>query len=125
MGRLDAEPRFLPGSLITLRRRCGKPGCRCARGDPPHETPALSYSERGRTKMLTLRPDEVAAVRAATTRYRGAVRELEAEARASLQALRAALMARRAVRAAPAEPPIRGRRTDASPSGTPAGGSRP
>ena len=54
-------PRVLPGSLITLRRKCGKPGCRCATGSP-HETPALSYSVGGRTKMLTLTPDEVPAV---------------------------------------------------------------
>lgn len=103
---LDAHPRVLPGSLITLRRRCGKRGCRCATG-PPHETPALSYSEGGRTRMLTLRPEEVPAVREATARYRGAVRALEAEARAALAAFRSAVMARRGAgdRAGRGEPP--------------------
>lgn len=76
-------PRVLPGSLITLRRKCGKATCRCATGEP-HETPALSYSVAGRTKMLTLRPDEVASVAAAVSRYRGAVDRLEVEARAEL-----------------------------------------
>lgn len=51
LARRDA-PRVLPGSLITLRRKCGKASCRCATG-APHETPALSYSVGGRTKMLT------------------------------------------------------------------------
>jgi len=91
------EPRVLPGSLITLRRKCGKPGCRCATGSP-HETPALSYSVHGRTKMLTLAPDEVPAVAAAVTRYRSAVKDLEAEARAELDALVAQVQARRASR---------------------------
>lgn len=77
------RPRVLPGSLITLRRKCGKPNCRCAAGEP-HETPALSYSVAGRTKMLTLRPDEVAAVAAAVARYRKAVNALEVEAQAEL-----------------------------------------
>ena len=80
------RPRVLPGSLITLRRKCGKPNCRCAGGEP-HETPALSYSVAGRTKMLTLRPDEVAAVAAAVARYRKAVNALEAEAQAELAEL--------------------------------------
>lgn len=77
------RPRVLPGSLITLRRKCGKPNCRCAAGEP-HETPALSYSVAGRTKMLTLRPGEVAAVAAAVARYRKAVNALEVEAQAEL-----------------------------------------
>lgn len=87
-------PRVLPGSLITLRRKCGKPSCRCATGDP-HESAALSYSVAGRTKMLTLRPDEVPAVARAVSRYRKAVTDLEAEARAELEDLVARVQARR------------------------------
>lgn len=88
-------PRVLPGSLITLRRKCGKPSCRCATG-APHETPALSYSLAGRTKMLTLSADEVPAVARAVSRYRKAVNDLEAEARAELEDLVARVQARRA-----------------------------
>jgi hypothetical protein len=90
-------PRVLPGSLITLRRKCGKANCRCASGEL-HETPALSYSVRGRTKMLTLTPEEVPAVRRAVTRYRKAVQDLEAEARAELDALVETTKARRSSR---------------------------
>ena len=90
-------PRVLPGSLITLRRKCGKASCRCAAG-ALHQTPALSYSVRGRTKMLTLSAEEVPAVRRAVTRYRKTVRDLEAEARADLEVLVASVQARRAAR---------------------------
>ncbi|MGH3952242.1 MAG: DUF6788 family protein [Pseudonocardiaceae bacterium] len=90
-------PRVLPGSLITLRRKCGKASCRCADGDP-HETPALSYSVAGRTKMLTLTEEEVPAVAEAVARYRETVKELEAEARAELAALLARVAQRRAQR---------------------------
>jgi hypothetical protein len=85
---------MLPGSLITLRRKCGKPGCRCATG-VPHETPALSYSVAGRTKMLTLTAEEVPAVAAAVARYRKTVNDLEAEARSELNVLVAQVQARR------------------------------
>lgn len=88
------RPRVLPGSLITLRRKCGKATCRCATGSP-HESPALSYSVGGRTKMLTLAPEEVPAVAAAVERYRKAVTALEVEARAELDELVARVQARR------------------------------
>lgn len=88
------RPRVLPGSLITLRRKCGKPNCRCVGGEP-HETPALSYSVAGRTKMLTLRADEVAAVAVAVARYRNAVNALETEAQGQLAELVARVQARR------------------------------
>jgi hypothetical protein len=81
-------PRLVRGSLITLRRRCGKPNCRCAEG-APHETPALSYSSQGRTHTVTLRPNDVAAVEAALERYAAARQRLEDEALAGIDALRA------------------------------------
>ncbi|MGH8934185.1 MAG: DUF6788 family protein [Egibacteraceae bacterium] len=96
MTRLDRpdQPRVLRGSLITLRRKCGKPRCRCVQG-APHETPALSYSVGGRTKMLTLQAADVPVVAAAVARYRKALAELEAEARAALEELRARIEAER------------------------------
>lgn len=87
-------PRVLPGSLITLRRRCGKPTCHCASGEP-HQSPALSYSVNGRSKMLTLRPDDVKVVSQAVARYHKAVGELEAEAYEELERLLHRLAARR------------------------------
>ena len=66
-----ARPLVLRGTLTTFRRRCGKPSCRCATGEP-HESPALTYTEGGRTKTMTLTPGEVAEVKAALARYQQA-----------------------------------------------------
>lgn len=92
--RSEPEPELLRGSLITLRRRCGKPNCRCVTGDP-HETPALSVSRGGRTHTLTLRDQDVAGVAQALERYQAARDRLEATAAAGLDALAARLAARR------------------------------
>lgn len=75
------------GSLITLRRKCGTPTCSCAKGRP-HETPALSYSIGGTTKMLTLRAQDVREVRAALKRYQKAVQTLERQALAGILTFR-------------------------------------
>ena len=81
-------PRLVRGTLITLRRRCGKPNCRCADG-VPHETPALSYSWQGRTRTVTLRSEDLPAVQAALACYAAARQRLEDEALAGIEALRA------------------------------------
>jgi hypothetical protein len=80
-------PLVVRGSIVTLRRRCGKRSCRCVDGDP-HETPALSYSVEGKTKMLTLSEAEVEEVKEALGRYEAARGELEARALAGIETLR-------------------------------------
>ncbi len=84
----------LRGTLTTSRRRCGKPNCRCASGDP-HESPALRFSEGGQYRTVTLTAADVGEIEAALARYEAARGELEAEADAGLARLRARLAARR------------------------------
>ncbi len=80
-------PRLLRGSLVVQRRRCGKANCRCAAGVDLHESPALSYSDHGRTRTLVLPVAEVAAVAASIERYRAAVAELDQAAQAGITTL--------------------------------------
>ncbi len=95
--RGSAQIQLLRGALFTLRRKCGKPTCRCATGEP-HETPALAYPAGGRTKTITLAHADVAAVRAALTRYAAARAELDGAADAGIAGLRSAIAASRARR---------------------------
>lgn len=78
--------RILRGSLIQLRRRCGKANCHCARGKP-HTTPALSYSRKGTTRILTLRSEYLPALRQALERHRQAEVALERKAAEGLRQL--------------------------------------
>lgn len=81
-------PVMLRGTLTRFRRRCGKPSCRCASGEP-HESPALMYREGGRTRIVTLTEADAVVVAAALERYERARAELEAAADAGIAALRA------------------------------------
>jgi hypothetical protein len=67
------------GTILQLRRCCGKPQCHCAEGEP-HISWALSYSEKGRTRMLTVRQEELPALRSDLARYRAAATALERQA---------------------------------------------
>jgi hypothetical protein len=75
------------GSVVTHRRRCGKATCRCADGEQLHESMVLSYTEGGRTRFLMLPAADVAAVQAATARYRAALAKVEAAGEAGRAAL--------------------------------------
>jgi Family of unknown function (DUF6788) len=80
-------PNMLRGSVVTHRRRCGKPNCRCADGEVLHERVVLSYSEASRTRFVTLPEETIEPVRRARERYRRARARLEREANAGLAVL--------------------------------------
>ena len=84
--KLPPVPSVLRGSLICLRRKCGKPNCRCLEGKA-HASPALSYSQRGQTRILTLPKAMVPQVRAAIRRYLQSHKRLERQANAGLRQL--------------------------------------
>jgi hypothetical protein len=97
VGRLANQDLFVRGTVITLKRKCGTPTCRCARHEP-HATPALSYSVGGSTKMLTFRPADLPMIRAALARYRKAQAELDKRALRGIAALRDEFTQQRASR---------------------------
>lgn len=80
-------PLVLRGSLITLRRKCGRPRCRCAHGDL-HETPALSLNVGGKTTIVTLRAEEIPEIRAALDRYHEARARLDQQVRTGVARVR-------------------------------------
>jgi len=85
--RRSPQGLMLRGSLIELRRRCGKAGCRCRQGEP-HTSPALSYSRKGKTHILTLPAEHVPGVKAGLKRYHQALRRLEKQAMHGIEALK-------------------------------------
>jgi len=51
MQKLHGLGHLLRGSLVELGISCGRPGCRCQRGEK-HRSTYLSLSLRGKTKMI-------------------------------------------------------------------------
>ena len=62
------EP-LLPGSLYTLRRKCGKPSCRCNHGEL-HASTVLSYRGQGRPRNLSPAAEHIEPLRNMTDPYR-------------------------------------------------------
>jgi hypothetical protein len=59
----------LAASLSKTHKVCGKPNCKCTRGDK-HEVYQLSWTDNGKRRSTHIRPDELDKVRAAVERYR-------------------------------------------------------
>lgn len=60
---------MVQGSFYLLRRRCGKPNCRCARGQL-HPAYVLTRSQAGKDRLYTVPRDQRAQVRKWAAEYR-------------------------------------------------------
>jgi hypothetical protein len=69
IGIFLADAPMRKGTVYTLRRKCSKPSCRCARGQL-HESLVLTASIAGKTRLWTIPKEEIDAVRRETERYR-------------------------------------------------------
>lgn len=87
----ETFPKTFGLALVEHGTRCGKPGCRCARGET-HPTAYLRWREDGRQRRRYVRRADLPAVRAAMARRRSehaAIRAELAESAAILRALKA------------------------------------
>lgn len=63
-----SEP-MVQGSFYLLRRKCGKPNCRCARGQL-HPAYVLTRSEAGKDRLYPVPKEQRAEVRKRAAEYR-------------------------------------------------------
>lgn len=57
---------LLPGSVYSLKRKCGKETCACSDGRALHKSIVLSTKENGKTKIRMLKPNEIEVARRLT-----------------------------------------------------------
>ncbi len=60
---------MVQGSFYLLRRKCGKPTCRCATGQP-HASWVLTRSEAGKDRIYSVPKEQRAQVRQWALEYR-------------------------------------------------------
>jgi hypothetical protein len=67
--RLQRSEPMVQGSFYLLRRKCGKPNCRCARGEF-HPAYVLTRSEAGKDRLYPVPKEQRAEVRKRAAEYR-------------------------------------------------------
>jgi hypothetical protein len=65
---LSSHP-LVKGTVYTLRRKCSKSSCRCARGEH-HETVVLTASIAGKTRLWTIPEERIEEIRQWAEHYR-------------------------------------------------------
>ena len=59
---------LVKGTVYEQRRKCGKPSCHCATGEP-HRSMILSRSEEGRTRLIAIPSGHLKDLQVLTGRY--------------------------------------------------------
>jgi len=59
---------MVKGTVYQQRRKCGKPNCACATGEP-HRTMILSRSQEGRTRLVSIAEGRLVDLQVLTERY--------------------------------------------------------
>lgn len=90
---------FIAASLVEVKRRCGNPRCKCARGEP-HRAHVLTRKVEGRTETVHVPKDRLQEVREWVEEYQRLKRLIRAETDACLALLRHHGHVRRAAAAA-------------------------
>ena len=74
--KADSLPKSIPGAVIVQMVRCGKPSCKCARGELHGPYFYRFWRHGGRLQKTYVRKSEVAAITAACDNYRNEQREI-------------------------------------------------
>ena len=59
---------LVKGNVYELARKCGKPNCICTRGDL-HRSMVLTWSEKGKSRLLSLPSERVGEVKKKSEEY--------------------------------------------------------
>ena len=65
---LFSDRPVIKGTAYELKRKCGKPGCKCARGEL-HTRMVVSASEKGKTKLQVIPRGALVEVQTKVRRY--------------------------------------------------------
>ena len=58
------------GSIYELKGKCGKPNCYCATTQRRHTSLMLSFSYKGKTKLVPIRKEQIPGIKAKLNDYK-------------------------------------------------------
>jgi hypothetical protein len=60
----------IKGSVYEMKRFCGKPNCACAKTNTPHASLVLSFSYKGKTRLIPIKKEQIPKIKARIADYR-------------------------------------------------------
>ena len=68
--KIQSLDNVIRGSIYEMKRYCGKPNCICAKTKKPHKSLTLSFSYKGKTKLIPIKKEQIPAIKARMNDYK-------------------------------------------------------
>lgn len=88
---------FVAASISEVKRTCGKPNCKCARGEP-HRAHVLTYKVEGKTKTVHVPKDLLEDVQAWVKEHKRIKKIIQEVSQLSMEIIRNHVQASRAAK---------------------------
>ena len=68
--KIHSLDNVIRGSIYEMKRFCGKKNCICAKTKKPHKSLTLSFSYKGRTKLIPIKKEQIPIIKARMKDYK-------------------------------------------------------
>jgi len=68
--KIHSLDNVIRGSIYELKGKCGKPNCYCAKTKRRHKSLMLSFSYKGKTKLVPIRKEQIPAIKVRMNDYK-------------------------------------------------------
>jgi len=68
--RIHSLDNAIRGSIYELKGKCGKPNCYCAKTQRRHTSLMLSFSYKGKTKLVPIRKEQIPEIKSKLNDYK-------------------------------------------------------
>jgi len=87
--KISSLDNVIKGSIVEMKRFCGKKNCKCAKTNTPHKSLFLSFRYKGKTKMIPIKKEQISEIKARIGDYKELKAAIDELARINAELLRA------------------------------------
>ena len=85
---ISSMDNVIKGSIIEMKRFCGKKNCKCAKTKIPHKSLFLSFKYKGKTKMIPIKKEQIPDIKARINDYKELKAAIDELAKVNAELLR-------------------------------------
>ncbi len=68
--KIKSLDNVIKGSIIEMKRYCGKKNCKCIKTKTPHKSLFLSFKYKGKTKMIPIKKEQIPEIKSRISSYK-------------------------------------------------------
>ena len=88
IAKIQSLDNVIKGSVYEMKRYCGKESCSCLREKKPHKSLFLSFSYKGKTKLVPIKKEQIPEIKCRIKDYKELKAAIDELARINADLLR-------------------------------------